>query len=215
MILPSKDTFYPSPPSLSHLFFFSSSFLPSFSLCFFLSFVREGFPRGRGRFTERTIYNRKGSRISSTVGRKIRYRFPSSKLSTLVRVGGKARDAIRPTGNSLARLRFLLCCLETLGAALPRVRAPFYEFRTTRMRSLRAIHTCIHWEQEQERKQDRRRVGTWRERELRAPRCGTMRSLSCTRTLLYENQVGRSFRTGNGLRGEEDGSVFSVEGDRG
>ena len=79
------------------------------------------------------------------------------------------------------------------------------------------IHTCIHWEQEQERKQDRRRVGTWRERELRAPRCGTMRSLSCTRTLLYENQVGRtrSFRTGNGLRGEEDGSVFSVEGDRG
>lgn len=142
MILPSKDTFY--PPPLSHLFFFSSSFLPSFSLCFFLSFVREGFPRGRGRFTERTIYNRKGSRISSTVGRKIRYRFPSSKLSTLVRVGGKARDAIRPTGNSLARLRFLLCCLETLGAALPRVRAPFYEFRTTRMRSLRAIHTYMH-----------------------------------------------------------------------
>ena len=138
-------------------------------------------------------------------------------------MGGKARDAIRPTGNSLARLRFLLCCLETLGAALPRVRAPFYEFRTTRMRSLRAIHTYMHIYMHTLGTGTGTETGSKtcghlereRERELRASRCGTMRSLSCTRTLLYENQVGRSFRTGNGLRGEEDGSVFSVEGDRG
>lgn len=119
-------------------------------------------------------------------------------------MGGKARDAIRPTGNaaSLARLRFLRW-LETLGAALPQPTRTLVRHVCTRDRS--AIHspgtgtgtetgskTCGHLET--------------REREsstLRVPRCGTMRAraLLYRKSFMRERSRSTSFGTGNGLNG--------------
>lgn len=87
------------PPHYARFVFFF------FLLFFLLVFSPSRFSRGERRFT-RTIYigqsRAGGSRILSTVGRKIRYRFPSSKLSTPACVGG---NAIRHTENSSVRLR--------------------------------------------------------------------------------------------------------------
>lgn len=144
-----------------------------------------------------------GSRISSTVGRKIRYRFPSSKLSTRYVWEGRQETPYGQRGTQPASLAYVSYVGWKLWAqpCLNRL-ARSYD---TYARAIAPRYT--HREQEREQKQDRRRVGTWRrEREsstLRVPRCGTMRA----RALLYRKSFMRErsrstrFGTGNGLNG--------------
>lgn len=79
-----------------------------------------------------------GSRISSTVGRKIRYRFPSSKLSTRYVWEGRQETPYGQRGTQPASLAYV-SWLETLGAALPQPTRTLVRHVCTRDRS--AIHT--------------------------------------------------------------------------
>lgn len=177
----------------------SFSFFPSFFLSFFIyffllfflpSFVGEGFPGGKEEDLHRLFISGKGgegSRISSTVGHKIRYRFPSSKLSTRYVWEGRQGTPYGIRGTRPASLvhvpsyvggnfgRSLASCARTTRCSTTRMHAPrshrdtHREHTGTGTGTETGSKTCGHLEREFNF----------------APRCGTMRS----RALLYYNSL--------------------------
>lgn len=99
----------------------------------------EGFPGGKEEDLHRLFISGKGgegSRISSTVGRKIRYRFPSSKLSTRYVWEGRQGTPYGIRGTRPASLvhvpsyvggnfgRSLASCARTTRCSTTRMHAP-------------------------------------------------------------------------------------------